>query len=246
MKAININGQIRTFYKIPSIWEEKPNILGYDKLTDLHYEDGWRDYVEPTLLSNQNVGGLIFDSENDVFTRNVINLTNEQITKKYKDLIEESFSYLYIRALASSMNKSRLDLNFLTAQREVYQDKYDVAKGNITSGVKYDNTLELIQGEMIDEFSEEVLNTVLPTYGITPEGTHLNKMYQLIIFKFEFGLNSFSNFKKFIERFRTKCFTWLDIQEYNKIEQGLTLAKSLPDALTLQEAEDIYNQFNLI
>lgn len=226
---------------------------------DGNYTDLWLTQNQDKTIKGDLVSDWVFSSTlydgslNDAIWNGsewIEQASQEEIVAKrkkiYKEKIETAFSHLYIRALASSMNKSRLDLNFLTAQREVYQDKYDVAKGIITSGVKYDNTLELIQGEMDDEFSEDVLNATLTAFGLTPNGTHLDKMYQLIIFKFEYGLNAFSNFKKFIERFRTKSFTWLDAGLCDKIDQGIDLVNGLPDALTLQEAETLYNQFNAI
>ena len=95
----------------------------------------------------------------------------------YKERINSYFSYMYTRALSSSMNKDSSDINYLLGLREIYQDKYDVSSGNITSGIKHDNTLSLIQLEMDDEFSEAVLDVLLPTYGITPTGTHLKKCF---------------------------------------------------------------------
>jgi len=203
-------------------------------ITTSNVYDGSNGFIHPNLS-----GGVWIDSASP----ETIGIEKK---KYYSNEIEKYFKYLYVRALASSMNKSNLDIGFLTAQREVYQDKYDVAKGIITSGVKYDNTLELIQGEMVDEFSEDVLDVVLPTFGITPTGTHLNKMFQLIIFKFEYGLNAFSNFKKFIERFRTKCFTWLDVQLYSKIESAFSIVDDMPESLTLVEAQQLYDNFNAI
>lgn len=165
----------------------------------------------------------------------------------YKKEIEDLFKYLSIRAEASSMNKSNLDPIFLKAQREEYQDKYDVASGLITSGSKYDKTLLLIQNEMSDEFSEAVLDVVLPALGVVNfTGTHLEKMFKLITTKFEYGRAAYDTFNLFVRHFRTKSFLWLETNEWVKLKQAIEFVKNIPDSLTLAEAEQLYNDFNLI
>ena len=52
MIANTINGSNKNIYnKIPKVFELKPNVFGYDKLSEesLHYEDGFRQVLEPTL-----------------------------------------------------------------------------------------------------------------------------------------------------------------------------------------------------
>ena len=145
------------------------------------------------------------------------------------------------------MNKSNLDPIFLKAQREEYQDKYDVASGLITSGTRYDNTLLLIQNEITDEFSEAVLDAVLPTLGVVGfTGTHLEKMFKLITTKFEYGRNSYDTFNLFVRHFRTKSFLWLETSDWTRLEQAIDFVKNIPDSLTLTEAQQLYNDFNLI
>lgn len=251
MKAIEVNNEILVFKEIPNKWG---NTFNYNKLdSSKHINDGFRELIKPVLSDNQKLGAIFYDGSNDYFTYNIINLTQSEIDEKesvksldYKRKIEDSFSYLYVRALASSMNKSKLDLSFLTAQREVYEDKYKVSKGQLISGVVHDNTLSLIQAEMNDEFSEAVLDTILTEYGVTPTGSHLNKMFQLIVFKFEYGLGAFSSYKKFMEHFRTKALLWLDNKEWSKIDSAISLVEGMPSSLTLAEAESLYNQFNTI
>lgn len=172
---------------------------------------------------------------------------NQYNTEVYKQEIEDVFKYLSIRAEASSMNKSNLDPTFLKAQREEYQDKYDVASGLITSGTRYDKTILLIQNEMADEFSEAVLDAVLPTLGVVGfTGTHLEKMFKLITTKFEYGRAAYDTFNLFVRHFRTKSFLWLETNDWARLEQGIAFAKNIPDSLTLAEAEQLYNDFNLI
>lgn len=177
--------------------------------------------------------------------------TNEEINninyEKYKKKIEHLFKHLSVRAEASSMNKSNLDPDFLKYQRAEYQDKYNVANGDITSGIVYDKTLSLIQAEMTDEFNESVLDAILPTLGVVGfTGTHLEKMFKLITTKFEYGRKAFDTFNLFVRHFRTKSFLWLRTNDWLRLEQGIDFAENIPDSLTIAEAEQLYNQFNTI
>lgn len=52
----------------------------YDQRTDRHYSDGWRDLVTPEFDEKlQYLGAIIFDSDSDVGTYEVLNKTIEQI-----------------------------------------------------------------------------------------------------------------------------------------------------------------------
>lgn len=86
----NINIKpLRTWSSIPKSWEARPNVINYDQATELHYEDGWRDVVNPVLLINQRLGGLYHDIINDVVTREVIDLTPEEIQQRELNRILE-------------------------------------------------------------------------------------------------------------------------------------------------------------
>lgn len=245
MKAININGNIKVYNKIPKFWG---NTYNYDKLgNNKHIEDGFRDVIIPNLTNSQVLGNIILDQENDVFTYEIIDKTSETLKNEYTEKVENVYSHLYIRALASSMNKNKLDINFLTAQREEYQDKYDVAKGKINSGSRFQKTLDLINEEMSDEFDEPKLDAILTSFGVTGfQGTQLEKMFKLIEFKFEYGRVAFDSFNKFIRHFRTKCFYWIDNNDFTRLDQAISLASNLPESMSIQDAETIYNQFKAI
>lgn len=78
MKAIEKDGQIKTYHQIPRSWGLTD---GYDKLpTQKHYDDGWRDVVKPDFDANtEKIGAIYFDAQNDVFTYPVEALTDEEI-----------------------------------------------------------------------------------------------------------------------------------------------------------------------
>ena len=80
MMANTINGRIKTFNSIPKVFELKKNVMNYNRLdADVHYNDGFRDVIPPTLEANQYTTVLYFDSENDVFTYEVETYTEEEV-----------------------------------------------------------------------------------------------------------------------------------------------------------------------
>ena len=102
MIANNINGTIRIFNKIPKTFILKPNVFGYDKLdTSVHYEDGFRELVTPTLEANQYLTTLYFDAENDVYTYEVETYTDEEIAKQKEDSEFQQYQIRQSRGLES-------------------------------------------------------------------------------------------------------------------------------------------------
>ena len=80
MIAIKINGKIKTFNSIPKVFELKPNVMNYNRLdADVHYKDGFREIVAPTLEENQYKTVLYFDTDNDVYTYEVETYTEEEV-----------------------------------------------------------------------------------------------------------------------------------------------------------------------
>jgi hypothetical protein len=85
MKKGNINNN-QIYQSIPFQWE---NVDAYYNLLDAqrHYDDGFRDVIEPTPNENQRVGASFYDEVDDVFKFEIIDLTQEEIEQK---AIEES------------------------------------------------------------------------------------------------------------------------------------------------------------
>ena len=101
MIANNIKGTIKVFNSIPKVFELLPNIQNYNKLdSSVHYVDGFRDLVKPTLEVNQYLTNIYFDSDADVFTYNVETYTPEQIKENE---INNEFN-LYQQRQTSGLN----------------------------------------------------------------------------------------------------------------------------------------------
>ena len=77
--AITINDTIQVFNAIPSTFN---NTLNYNSINNEAQQiaDGWRDVVQPSYnTETQRKGVIFFDTPNDVYTYEVIDLTDEQI-----------------------------------------------------------------------------------------------------------------------------------------------------------------------
>lgn len=97
MKA-NISNIQKFYPTIPSTWEfEGVPYQGYEHFTELHFEHGWRDVVIPEFdqkthkLSNELI--LI----DDVITKEVIELSEEEIKAIEKSKVPFSVSNIQLR-----------------------------------------------------------------------------------------------------------------------------------------------------
>jgi len=74
MKAKDFNGQIKTWRKLPNVWEDENGVhLNFRKAN--HASFGFYDVVKPSYDSiSQRLGSIEFDSENEVFTYPVIDI----------------------------------------------------------------------------------------------------------------------------------------------------------------------------
>lgn len=83
-------GSILVRGSFPKKWNGVENVVGgYQFRTDLHASDGWKEVVQPVIETNQRRGAIFLDEANDVFTYEVIDLTEEEIQQ---NLIAQSQS----------------------------------------------------------------------------------------------------------------------------------------------------------
>lgn len=88
MIAIDISGQIKVFSSIPKTWN---NTLNYHLADNqLHYDDGFRQVVQPTILPTQKKGAIYFDAVNDNFTYTVIDKTEAEIQNEALSISESN------------------------------------------------------------------------------------------------------------------------------------------------------------
>jgi flavodoxin len=137
-------------------------------------------------------------------------------TFKYTKRITDAFTHLRRRALASSINKPlSLGWDYITEQADQYRYKYKVAIGQIQDAVV---------NQMIDDEAQD--------FGITP-----TQMRALIVQMFEIGDAKYTAFTAMIERGRTKALTAVENTDWNKAETLTVMLESVPEQLTMEQAE---------
>lgn len=196
--------------------------------------------VEVPILYNENFLSPFWNGTEFIETA-----TQEEIDAPlilfYEDKIIENYKYLMLRALSSSMGKKG-DYEYLNIQKDEYKEKYKTAKRIEVNPVIED----VIQKEMLRDFDEPTLDYILNMYGITPDGTQLDKMNQLIVFRYEYANNRYNIFKGYIIDFRTKCRTLVELKQWVKLDAAFALVDALPYELTDEQAQEFYNDFQNI
>ena len=126
MIANKINGKIKVFNSIPKVFELKPNVQNYNKLSaEVHYKDGFRDLVKPKLEVNQYLTNIYFDADNDIFTYNVETYTPEQIKENE---VNNEFN-LYQQRQNEGMNlylKHEAEWRTMFVNEEITKDEFNV------------------------------------------------------------------------------------------------------------------------
>ena len=102
MKAVNLNGTIKTYSSIPKSWG---NVVGgFDTLSDSDLESyGFYDVITPSYNYNiQELGSIEWDSDNSVFTYPVENKEFSQSLAEMKAQKIENLKAIYGQELAKT------------------------------------------------------------------------------------------------------------------------------------------------
>jgi len=102
MKAVQINGSIKTYSRTPKTWGSV--IGGFDLLSDSDLQSyGFYDVVIPEYNSStQTLGGIEFDLDNNVYTYPVVNLTWSETLSELKETKIASLKMIYKSKLAET------------------------------------------------------------------------------------------------------------------------------------------------
>jgi len=199
----------------------------------------------PTIeLANQykidnDIDSIPFEFEKVIATDE---LTLAQKQEKYEQKIIQLFTYLMNRALSSSMGKYGT-YEYLQIQKQEYDKKYLVAKG-LEVNVPVANA---IQKEMERDFPTPTLDAILTSYGYTDlSGTQLEKMYALIIIRYEYAKQRLDTFEGMAIDFRTKSRTLVELFQWQKLDTAFALIENLPNELSDTDIENYYNQFDAL
>ena len=89
MKAKDFNGTIRTYRRLPNVWEDDNGVhLNFRKAN--HASFGFYDVVKPSYDSiSQRLGSIEFDSENEVFTYPVIDIDFDATYEVQTPIVDE-------------------------------------------------------------------------------------------------------------------------------------------------------------
>ena len=93
MKAINIDGTIKTYNSVPKTWG---NILGVQYLDDSSLQElGFYDVVIPTTKNSEKLGSIEWNADDSVFTYPVINKTWSETLAQLKEGKIKSLKSIY-------------------------------------------------------------------------------------------------------------------------------------------------------
>ena len=237
----------KLYAEIPNTWTvDGVRIDNYSQSND-HFLHGWREVVIPTITECQRLGDE-FILVNDIITKEVIDFTTEEIEAEnaknllaLENAIIDKYNYLMMRALSSSMQKYG-SYEYLNNQRQEYYEKYLVAKGLKISAPLNSS----LQKEMDRDFTDASLIATLEYFGITPVTDKLENFYKLIILKYEYAENRYEIFKAFCVDFRTKCRTFLELNQIDKLNQAFAMVDNLSQNITDTEIETLYNNFDAL
>jgi hypothetical protein len=157
-----------------------------------------------------------------------------------KDIISR-YKYLNTRALSSSMGKYG-DFEYLQFQKLEYDNKYKVATGEVINQPIADT----INKERLRDYPAGTIDPILLSYGITPADTEIGKMYQLIVFRYTYAKNLYDTYLGFATDFRTKCRTFVELREWDKLETAFAMVDSLEEEITLEQIQTTYASFDAL
>ena len=89
MKAKDFNGQIKTWRKLPNVWEDENGVhLNFRKAD--HASFGFYDVVKPTYDSiSQRLGAIEWDADNSVFTYPVVDIDFASTYEVHTPIVDE-------------------------------------------------------------------------------------------------------------------------------------------------------------
>jgi hypothetical protein len=100
MKAIDLNGTIKTFTSVPKSWKGK---IGLQYASDSELEAlGFYNVNQPELTASQEYGAIEWDSENSQFTYPVLNKSYSETLAELKEQKINTLKAIYKTKLAET------------------------------------------------------------------------------------------------------------------------------------------------
>ena len=236
MKA-HINDIQKIYSDIPKKWNVNGNLVfNYNLLTDQHFTDGWRDVVLPSIteLQKYSESYILVD---DIVTKEVIDLTDEEIKVIYLTKLVDLVNSLDKRILVSSVNKEESDIEYLKNQTGRYLEKYKVAK-------QYVDSLGVIISDQT--WYDAIVSELNETNAIQGVNITVMDFMQLIVGYYENGEFRNKKFQVALERFRAKTKDFILVHNWVKADECMNLALTLPSAMSLQDLDNKLTELDAI
>lgn len=162
--------------------------------------------------------------------------------------IFEVVNKLNTSALARATNKNGIVLSKeeLINLKNEYQIIYKVAKSYIDNAIIIDSLIfETLEFEQINDFTGDKLYQVANYLQINTSGNSRIEIYcKIVILKYEMGELLFNSYQSFIRVFRSKMITFLDKNDFEKINLGFDKVASITNETSDEEITVKFNQFN--
>jgi hypothetical protein len=151
-------------------------------------------------------------------------------------------------ALSRATNKlglglSRIELENLKSE---YKSIYQVAKDYIDNDNIFDQIIfDNLDFEQENDFAGDKLNQVANQLQIlTAENSRIQIYCKIIIKKYELGELMLNKFNSFIRTFRSKMITFLEQNQFEKVESGFNLSQSITNQTENSQLDNIFLTFN--
>jgi hypothetical protein len=151
-------------------------------------------------------------------------------------------------ALSRAANKlglglSRIELENLESE---YKSIYQVAKDYIDNDNIFDQIIfDNLDFEQENDLPGDKLNQVANQLQISTDGNSRIQIYcKIIIKKYELGELMLNKFNSFIRTFRSKMITFLEQNQFEKVESGFSLSQSITNQTENSQLDNIFLTFN--
>lgn len=212
-------------------------------------------FDQDKVPSNRNVASI---SYNNQFIKGKWNgldwiegATNEEMQQNLQNKIQEYRLKIYdltesliVSSKARALNKISQGLNYKQLQdlEITYTNKKNVAVAYLGGNSNLNPIiLDLISFEVENDFAGVKLDNEIAYFNsnynanIDTLQTRLHQYCQLILVKFNLGVQLYSTLQALCESFRSKMITNLDNLEFDKIDQRIQLVKTITNETTIDE-----------
>jgi len=138
MKAIDINGTIKTYNSVPKSWGNK---IGVNYMTNTELETlGFYDVEKTSIKPSQEYGDIEWDADNNRYKYPVNNRTFSQTVQELKDQKIESLKSIYNSKLAKTdwyvtrkQEKGTAIPSDIQTERDNLRSEYETHKTSINA-----------------------------------------------------------------------------------------------------------------